>query len=345
MDMELDNHTTIGSIANIIRRTMRDYEIDIVPLLENADIKLVSLTEPDNRFSVLKMQSLWRLCAEATEDPCFGFKAGMQIQPSALHGLGFAWLASDTLRNALERLVKYSSLLSTFANLSLVHGEEETQLIFTGSIEVPDLVHESSDFYVVSVLRMCEITSPNSMKPKHIYMSRPVPPEILRRAFDKLTHCHMTFNCDDIRIVFDNETLDTPLTSPNPKLARMNDEIVEQYLSQYLSNSIRRQVTESIINYLPNGTPNADVVAASLLISRRTLQRKLASENTSFRQLLNDVRRQLAVKYIQHPTRALAETAYLLGFSEPSNFTRAFTSWFGQSPAKYRQDSLKQTKT
>ena len=71
-------------------------------------------------------------------------------------------------------------------------------------------------------------------------------------------------------------------------------------------------------------------------LSQRTLQRRLQEENSSFQQLLDETRRELAVQYLAQPDRSLLEIAYLLGFADPSNFFRAFRRWFGTTPGEYR---------
>lgn len=98
-------------------------------------------------------------------------------------------------------------------------------------------------------------------------------------------------------------------------------------------------MVDKIIERLPDGAPNQQQIASSLNVSNRTLQRKLREEGTSFIDLLQDTRLQLACKYLSSPGRSVVETAYLLGFSEPSTFSRAFKRWTGQSPAEYREQS------
>ena len=341
MVAKLENYTTIGSIVNIIKRTLEDYGVDINPLLNSCGIDVKAISNPESRVSVKRMQTLWKLSVEACKDPCFGFNAGLNIQPSALHGLGFAWLASDTLRDALERLVKYSSLLSSFSENRLHRGETGTELIFSGTNNIANFVYATEDFYVTAIIKMCNITSTDQLQPRHIQLTRPQPPGELKNKYARFAQCRLSFGRENISIVFDNKTLDKPLSSPNSKLARINDQIVEQYLSQFLSSSISQRVRESIINYLPDGSSNIDDIAESLKMSRRSLHRKLKEDNCSFRSLTNDIKRDLAVEYLQQSSRSLAEVSYLLGFSNQANFSRAFIRWFDVSPTNYRLQYIK----
>ena len=94
---------------------------------------------------------------------------------------------------------------------------------------------------------------------------------------------------------------------------------------------------DKILEYLPDGPPSQQQIAQALHVSNRTLQRKLKDEGTSFLDLLQDTRLQLARKYLRHPNRSVVETAYRLGFSEPSTFSRAFKRWTGMAPAEVRE--------
>jgi AraC-like DNA-binding protein len=91
-----------------------------------------------------------------------------------------------------------------------------------------------------------------------------------------------------------------------------------------------------ILRYLPNGEPRRPKIAGALGMSERTLQRRLAAEGTSFQRLLDDTRRELAQQYLGQRNVSLADTAYLLGFSDQSSFFRAARRWFGTSPRHHR---------
>jgi len=127
-----------------------------------------------------------------------------------------------------------------------------------------------------------------------------------------------------------------PLVTGDPALARVNDEQTQSYLNSFLAKSTAREVVDKIVEKLPDGPPNQQQIADALHVSNRTLQRKLKEEGTSFMDLLQDTRLQLARKYLGQRSRSVVETSYLLGFSEPSTFSRAFKRWTGVAPAEFR---------
>ena len=120
-------------------------------------------------------------------------------------------------------------------------------------------------------------------------------------------------------------------TAP-PELARLNDQTVIDYRARYGRNKLATQVPAKIIEGLADGRPGQGDIAATL----NTSLRRLRSEDTSFKDLLHETRQELALQYIRDSSRRIGETAYIPGFSEPSNFTRAFKRWTGISPGAFR---------
>ena len=148
----------------------------------------------------------------------------------------------------------------------------------------------------------------------------------------------VNYECDLNRVRYVKSDILEQLGSGNPELARVNDEQAEAYLAAFTPVSTSHTVANRIIELLPDGPPSQKDIAEALHVSNRTLQRKLKDEGTSFIDLLQDARLSLARKYLAQPQRSIVEIAYLLGFSEPSTFSRAFKRWTGHAPAEYRAE-------
>jgi len=168
-------YSTLGSVAALIAQTLRDYDCDPAPLFEAAGIDLSQVTAHDSRYPVECMQQLWQLAVDATGDPCFGIAAGEQLQPAALHGLGFSWLASDTLRDALNRLIRYSRLISTAANIQLEDSDDGVDLILLPPTSLDNYVHATMDAALAAFLHMCRITAGDQINPSRVLLNRPKP--------------------------------------------------------------------------------------------------------------------------------------------------------------------------
>ena len=119
---------------------------------------------------------------------------------------------------------------------------------------------------------------------------------------------------------------------------RQLTEQAEKYLrSLYQQDNIAGELKRKLADLLARGEANADSACRALRLSRRTLQRRLTAEKTSFQKILNEVRAELAVKYLEDARLKSLEIAMLLGYSSLSSFTTAFKSWYDMPPAAYRQ--------
>ena len=122
---------------------------------------------------------------------------------------------------------------------------------------------------------------------------------------------------------------------------RQITEQAEKYLkSLYQQDDIAGQLKRKLADLLARGEANADSACRALRLSRRTLQRRLKAERTSFQRILREVRAELAVNYLRDARLKSLEIAMLLGYSNISSFTTAFKSWYNMPPAEYRQKFL-----
>ncbi len=333
MDIPADI-TSLGSVVALIAQTLHNHGYDPAPLLSEAGINAEESCNANARVPTTKTMKLWRLAVAATGDPAFGLVAARHFQPAVLHGLGFAWLASDTLRDALGRLVKYSHLINALPDFRLEDGEDTVDLVVTVPDLGPNFSHAATDAGLAMFLRMCQITAANDVMPVHVALQRPEPVD--KKPYTAMFGPSIEYSADAHRLSFDATLANTPLSTAHPELARLNDQTVIDYLARYERSNLAMQVRAKIIEGLPDGRPSQEDIAQTLNTSLRSLQRKLRDEDTSFKDLLNETQQELALQYIRDTSRTIGEITYLLGFSEPSNFTRAFKRWTGKSPGEFR---------
>jgi AraC-like DNA-binding protein len=130
--------------------------------------------------------------------------------------------------------------------------------------------------------------------------------------------------------------MSAPLPTFNPMLAELHERFAGDYLRHFDHAQTSYRAREVIIRKLPDGEPRRDEIASELCLSERTLQRRLQEEATSFVQLLDNTRRELAEQYLGRLQLSLAHAAYLLGFADQRSFFRACKRWFNVSPGQYR---------
>lgn len=326
--------TTICTLPALIEQTLASEGHDPAPLFTTAGISTNDCHDPNARISMVKTQKLWRLAVAATGNPAFGLVVARHFQPAALHGLGFAWLASDTLHDALGRLVRYSHLINVLPEFRLENGKDTVDLVFTLPDLGPDFAYAATDAGLAVFLRMCQITAGTDIMPVHVATQRPEPADT--SAYTDVFGPSIEYRAPAHRLSFDATLVNSLLATANPELARINDQTVIDYLARYQRDSLTMQVRAKIIERLPDGRPSQEDIAHTLHTSLRSLQRRLKNEETNYTSLMNETQQELAIQYVRDSSRTLGEIAYLLGFSEPSNFTRAFKRWTGKSPGEFR---------
>jgi AraC-like DNA-binding protein len=141
--------------------------------------------------------------------------------------------------------------------------------------------------------------------------------------------CPVLFKAQDNALVFRAHDLDAPLPTYNSELARINRQLLADYLAGLESTALAVRVRAKLTRLLPSGEAGQAAVSRALNLSPRSLQRKLKLEGVSFRRLLDVTRMELAREYFKDSTLSAAEIAYLLGFSETSSLSRAMRRWSG----------------
>ncbi|MEM1113900.1 MAG: AraC family transcriptional regulator [Pseudomonadota bacterium] len=328
-------HSVLGTFILPIASALRAQGIDAIDVVTEVGVDPAKAANPDWRVSHEHMNRLMQYSVELTGDEAFGLLAADYLQPQALHGLGLAWLASDTVYDGLKRLVRFGRLINTGLDMSLQEEGTLARLVMAPLLpEEQDFCHARRDYYVAMVVRMCRLTLGDFLAPVAIALDRPTPHAPERWEY----HLASRVSFDHASTMLDWSLADIgePLITGDPALARVNDEQTQIYLDSFLAQSTCRAVVARIVERLPDGMPSQQDIADELHISNRTLQRKLKEEGTSFKELVQDTRLQLARKYLLQPSRSIVETSYLLGFSEPSTFSRAFKRWTGQAPAEFR---------
>ena len=333
-----EDATTVGAAATLVGCALQQYGVDIETIYRDAGLDSKAVALPDTRYPFAGMQIMWRLAVERSGDPCFGLSVADHMRPQAFHGLGFVWLSSDTLFDALNRLVKYQRLISTVADISLEETGDSVNLVVNILQPSDQLEPASVDAAVGIFLRMCRMAVCGPFNPERVSLRRSRPPCFER--FESFFRAPIQFAAEKNILYFDPQSIHKPLPGADPELLRANDQVVVDYLARFDRDSLSMQVRSLLIELLPDGQPTQNGIASSLNLSVRNLQRKLHSEGVSFKCLLDETRKELATQYIRDSNRRIGEITYLLGFSEPSNFTRAFRRWTGAAPSAYRKKVL-----
>jgi AraC-like DNA-binding protein len=330
-------YTNLASSALSMWRAIESYGVDPAALFKRAGLDPRKLYDSNARYRDSCLYKLWQLAVEATGDPYIGLKVASFWHPSTAHALGYAWLASATLLDALERTVRYYRLMTDKEELVLKESDEEFRLI----IENPALDYptapEDLDASFAALVYLCRMCYGESFHPLRITLRRQELPD--PAPFEEFFRAPIQYSGNEDSVCFDKVDVRAPLPTANAEVARANEKIVQEYLARFDRSSAATQVRARLTEQLSSGHATQDSIADVLHMSLRTLQRRLSDEGTSYKGLLDETRRELASHYMAESHRSINEITYLLGFSEPSNFSRAFRRWTGKSPSAYRAQS------
>ncbi|UCH54050.1 MAG: AraC family transcriptional regulator ligand-binding domain-containing protein [Pseudomonadota bacterium] len=325
--------TTIASWAVVIWRALDARGVDPRSVFQRAGLEATHLPDPNARYPISAMTRAWEGAVAATGDPCFGLEAARYLHPTTFHALGYAWLASPTLREGFNRLLRFTRLVSTGLKITSVaaDGEFEIQL---GTMKNLVPTTAASDAGMAAIVMLCRASCGDGFHPKQVRLKRPPPPCVER--FNDFFQAPIEYRAVDNALVFDAVAIDKLLPTANAALARASDQVILEYLAHLDRADVPTQVKAKLVELLPSGRVAAKQVAAALHLSVRSMQRKLGESGTSFADLLEETRRELAYQYLGNSQMSVSEITYLLGFADPANFTRAFRRWSGTSPSQYR---------
>jgi len=327
--------TTVASWAAVIWRALEARGVAPRPVFERAGVGVGNLQDAGARIPLGAMTRLWNLAVEVTDDPCFGVSAGQHVHPTTFHALGYAWLASRTLREALDRFVRFTRLVSTALTLRSIAVGSEFELVIELVSDVLPFSPAAGDAGAVALVMMCRTSYGDAFRPLRVRFRRPRPP--CEPQFDALFRAPIAYGAPDNALVFAVVDLDRELPTGNAELARASDEVILHYLARFDREDVVTQARMTLMDLLPSGQTSAHRVAEAMHLSERSLQRKLAEHRTSLARLREDTRRELANQYVRNSRYSVGEITYMLGFSEPASFTRAFHRWNGMSPSACRQ--------
>ena len=301
-------------------------------LLSAAGLSEPELRNPDARVALEAFYSLAEEAAESTRDPLLGLHFALRLEVGDFDALGFLAMTSPTLGSALELMVRYQRLRNDGERYELSSGESVTRLRFV-PYGPPRPAHglfavAAMADLVVNGGRLAGI----ELRPRRLQFAcaRPSEGEELEQAFG----CPIEFSAPVTEVTLATEVLATPLTAANQVLSRFFAQKVHLLVEQLPSGPRLSDRVRSLLIEQPSA--DAGVVAKRLHMSSRTLQRGLSEEGVSLRALQEETRSLRATELLR-AGMAIAEVSWLLGYSEPAAFHRAFRRWTGLTPEVWRQ--------
>ena len=329
--------TGLASMGQMFRRLLELHGLDAVGIAQRASVDLVAIPAPGERIEIDKVDAILRVAIPLIGDPAFGLHAARCWHPSELGVLGYAWLSSSTLRTGLERAVRYSRLVGERGMTEIEDTRQGLKVRFGANRGNPAVVPVAAvvvDIAMAILLDLCRMNAGATLRPvaAGLRRRRPEPGD----AYERFFGCPVQFGVEENTFVLSAKDADRPLPSANRQLAGVFDQLLTEELARLDKSDVVSRCRAAVLEDLSSGEGTAEDTAKQLHMSSRTLQRKLADANTTYHQLVDDTRKDLALRYIEDPRRSVTDITFSLGFSQPSAFTRAFKRWTGLNPSDYR---------
>jgi AraC-like DNA-binding protein len=329
----LNKSSALAMTAAPMKEALQEYGLDFAELARRAGLDPELLARPNARYPAAGLQRLWEISAAASGDPLFGFRVGNLIRPGLFHALGLGMVSSTSVLGSLERIERYSSVVSTNGRLAVVRRDGMVGLETRPNETTIMPTTECVDAIVIGLCRVLEqCAGPSAMPTKIVFMRPRVAPAEAYRAVLK---CPVEFDGNHIAILFDAVAAERPVLTGNADLAAEADRLAARHIEGLMPESTATKVRALLLKAMPSGEFDQVVIARSLNQSASTLQRRLRKEGTTYQSLLDATRRELAFDYLRQGRDSLADIAFLLGFTDQANFTRAFRRWTGRTPREF----------
>lgn len=272
-------------------------------------------------------------------DPLFGLKFAEFVNPTTYHAFGVMLTSSTTLRALCQRIERYFAYINSADVVQFTENLELTyeQVALVEFVDEPleNLMHESA--WAATMLKLIRMVSQPDYAPERVQLAFEEPAGYTEQ-FDAYFRCRIDYGAKRTALCFSEQDMETPLPGGNAELARHSEVMVFNYLKTFTEVDIENAARMSLFELLPRGDFSMASLATSLEVQEDELGMSLKAAGSSYQQLLGDTRRELAEEYIMRSELSVNEIAYMLGFSDCSNFARSFRRWTGQSPSDFRNE-------
>lgn len=328
-----------GLVTGVYARSLLDYlrsrGVDPVRLYGTQVVaKLESPAQPQQML-LAEWASMFDAAASTLADPDLALKAGAKVQARHLGLLARVLMSCKTLKDMFEQLIRYIRLLGEMGQPRLEIQDTHSTLYWTWPFKTPapPALVQYMQATRVTFVRWA-LNNPDFKPEVYFHFAEPADLSTYKLIFDAPLH----FGQSESKLVFPTEFLAYPVVSADESLLKSAEAEAQIVIKQLAGETkLQQQIEASLVGQLETGQATLEAVAESLNLSPRVLQRRLKSENTSFREILERVRQTRAENYLRDPDLSLAEVAFLLGYTEQSVLQYAFKQWTGMTPGMFRE--------
>jgi AraC-like DNA-binding protein len=295
------------------------------------------LTGPDAHIPFHAYVMLLENAARALREPCFGFRLGSEIELTEAGLVAYVTLNSHDLGAALRNMCRYLVILTEGSVGDLRQEAGEVKLLFSFADPVGTASRQLHEFGVTVMVRVCEAITGHRVRPVRVELRHETACPMLARRLGLPVTVYQPHSA----LVLDAASLTVPVVNADARLL----DLLRRYADELLARRARKddivaRAERWILENLHTGDVGVAQLARGLGMSDRTLARRLAEDGLKPAGLVEELRQQLANKYLAERAFPLGRITYLLGYSDLSAFTRAFRRWTGRTPSTWRAELL-----
>jgi AraC-like DNA-binding protein len=316
-------------------------KVDIDAFLISLGIDPPSVKSPDARIPVETYLLIQDQAAEYIHDPYFGLHMGEFFEAGSWSILGYMLMNCKNLAEAAEKSGRYSRVIGNLIEAKAQFRFNKFKAIYFTPPHAPKMSRHCFEAAFSSAVHMMRTLTGVQLGPLEVTFIYPEPASTAEYA--RIFCCPVRFGQKENTMTMDMSIGNTPVLMANPGLLEYFEKYAQDFLAEMdRKNELTRSVTKIILARLDDENLSIDKVAKEMSMSVRSLQNHLESEGVIFSDLLKDIRERLAQKYLRE-NYSVEQITYLLGFSEPSVFRKAFKKWSGVTPREFRESSFAAT--
>jgi AraC-like DNA-binding protein len=327
-----------GFAARQAIAVLRGRDIPIVSLLSRVGVSESDIDNRQRRIAAMAQGKLLEYAAETLKDSEFGLHLAQKANPREAGLLFYVASAAEDIGDALALAARYCRIVNEAVRLKLIRSPEG-MTIEIKLVGVPrHFAWQNIEFIIANTIKGLREMAGRDFRPTQVAFTlarEPVPGD-----FERFFGCPVEFSGSADRFGLSNETLAIPLLSRDQHLLETLRPICEEAAKERNTpyGTLRSSVENEVQKLLPHGKANRQKVAKALGLTERMLSQKLGEENTSYNDVVDRLRRSLALEYIKEASISVAQIAWLLGYEGPTSFNHAFARWTGRSASDARSD-------
>ncbi len=330
-----------GSVSSSYVRTLLDVVEQrggcAAALMREVGISDDIRRSPEMRLCAPKAMRLFECAAAATGDADFGLHMGESVRPATFSALGYAGMSCDTLAEALSLIPRFERLVTELGTTELRREGDWVTLAWRPALDATAASRPVQDAIVSGWLSFGRWITGIDGHLREARFAHPAPSDV--EEYERIFRCPLRFAAQENALVFHRRFLDQPLLAADQGFHAHQRARAQALLVQLDAQpDFTRRVAALIRQRLVYGAPKLNDIAEAVHVSERTLRRRLQAEGSGFQSLLDTIRHQQALLFLDDPQLTILDIALLLGYSEPTAFTHAFKSWTGASPQHHRQN-------